>query len=339
MNASVPEALRLLVERPARVVITTHFNPDADAIGSSLGWAGYLQQKGHHVTVVTPSESPQYLSWMPGFEAVVEYRPALHTEVSELFARAEVIYCLDFNALSRIYELAPLVQAATARKVMIDHHLLPEAFADVLISDPAAAATAQLIYQLIENLGDKHLIDLRIGACLYAGFMTDTGSFRHPNTNHAVHRMAAELIGQGLQTSRIHQAIYDTNSFDRLRFLGHVLSKKLVYLPEFRTAYITVTTAEMQQFHSRTGDTEGFVNYALSIENVVMAVMLTERDREVRLSFRSIGEVPVNEYAREHFSGGGHKNAAGGRSSLGLEATLNRFLSLLPHWQPQLAGA
>jgi phosphoesterase RecJ-like protein len=331
------ETVRTLVEAPPRrVVITTHQNPDADALGSSLAWAGYLRKKGHTVTVITPTDYPRYLTWMPGNADVVVFSERARARAAQVVADAEVIYCLDFNALARIGDLEPMVRRATVPKVMIDHHLQPEGFADVVFSDPTAAATAQMVYELITELGDSAIIDTGIGECLYAGFMTDTGSFRHPSTNAAVHRIAANLIELGVNTNRVHRLIFDHVSLDRLRFLGYVLSEKMVVLPEYRVAYIAVTDAELKQFHSQTGDTEGVVNYALSVENVVMAAILVDRGTEVKISFRSVGDFSVNDLARRYFNGGGHRNAAGGKTNQSLNETVERFLSVLPEFKEKL---
>jgi phosphoesterase RecJ-like protein len=331
------DTLRSLVEAPPRrVVITTHQNPDADALGSSLGWAGYLRKKGHSVTIITPTDYPRYLTWMQGNDDVIAYSDRTRTRAAAAVAEADVIYCLDFNALARIGDLEPMVRASSAQKVMIDHHLQPENFADLVFSDPSAAATAQMVYELIAALGDEQTIDRHIGECLYAGFMTDTGSFRHPSTNAAVHRIAANLIELGVNTNRVHRLIFDNVSLDRLRFLGYVLSEKMVVLPEYRVAYIAVTGEELKRFRSQTGDTEGVVNYALSVENVVMAAILVDRGNEVKISFRSVGDFSVNELARQYFNGGGHRNAAGGKTHLSLSDTVARFLSVLPEFKEKL---
>ncbi|PQA58319.1 DHH family phosphoesterase [Siphonobacter curvatus] len=339
LNPHALEALKRLVETPQRVVITTHYNPDADALGSSLGWAGYLRKKGHTVRVITPSEAPRFLAWMPGNEDVIEFSQRTVALAAQTVAAADVIFCLDFNALARLHDLEAIIRNSPLPKVMIDHHHHPEDFASIVISEPTAAATAQLIYQLINELGGKELLDVAIGECLYAGLMTDTGSFRHPSTNPAVHRMAAELIELGVNTNRIHRLIFDNNSLGRMQFLGYVLSQKLNVLPAYRAAYVALTAEELKRFNSQTGDTEGVVNYILSIENVVMAVLLIERDREVKLSFRSVGDVAVNEFARKHFNGGGHRNAAGGRTQESLDEAVTRLISLLPEIKDQLDEA
>lgn len=330
------EAIGALLQHPQTILITTHQNPDADAMGSSLGLAGYLQKKGHHVTVVTPTDYPQNLHWMAGNEAVIAFDEKVRVTVNQLIDEASVIFCLDFSSLDRIKELGPLVRQARAQKVMIDHHLEPEAFANLAYWDTKAASTTQLIFQLIDQLGDSALLDIPMAECLYAGLMTDTGSFRHPSTTGDVHRMAARLVDLGINVSSIHRRIFDNVSIDKLRLLGYVLNEKLKVLPEYRFAYITLTEQELKRFRSKTGDTEGMVNYALSVEGVVMAAILIDRGEEIRMSFRSIGDFSVRELTSTHFNGGGHKNASGGRSTLSLADTEKRLLTILPSYQQQL---
>ncbi|ADB41990.1 DHH family phosphoesterase [Spirosoma linguale] len=318
------------------VLITTHQNPDADAMGSSLGLAGYLRKKGHLVTVVTPTDYSQNLHWMSGNENVIAFDEKVRVSVSELFDQADVIFCLDFSALDRIRDLAPMVRQSRARKILIDHHLEPESFADLALWDPTAAATAELIFQLIVDLGDKHLIDVPIAECLYSGLMTDTGSFRHPNTTGNVHRMAAELVDLKIDVSSIHRRIFDNVTLDKFRLLGYVLNEKLKVLPEYKFAYITLTDAELKRYRSKTGDTEGMVNYALAVDGVVMAAILIDRNDEIRMSFRSIGNFSVRDLANKHFNGGGHRNAAGGRTKLSLAETEQKLLTVLPEYQQLL---
>ncbi len=332
----IPE-LKALLSSPKRVVITTHFKPDADALGSSLAWCFFLQKLGHEVTVITPSDYPKFLNWMQGNDSVLDYMHyASKVKAEKLIANAEVIFCLDFNALSRVHEMQKVLQNAKADKVMIDHHLKPEDFAKITFSDSTAAATAQMIYQIIVAMGHKNLIDIPIAECLYAGIMTDTGSFKYDNTTPEVHRIVAELKEIGTDTTRIHRLIYDSTSVDKLKFLGYVLSQKLVVLPEFHVAYIYVNVEELKLYNSQTGDTEGVVNYALSIEGIVMAVIIVERADMIKMSFRSINQFAVNELASTYFEGGGHKNAAGGKSTIGLEKTVDKLLSILPIYQEEL---
>ncbi len=335
------EAIGALIGQPPgspaqTVLITTHQNPDADAMGSSLGLAGYLRKKGHRVTVITPTDYPQNLHWMAGNDAVIAFDEKGRVLISQLMEEADLIFCLDFSALDRIKELAPMVRQARARKILIDHHLEPEAFADFALWDTSAAATAQLVYRLIVQLGDKALVDVPIAECLYAGLMTDTGSFRHANTTGDVHRMAADLLDLNINVSQIHRRIFDNVSVEKLRLLGYVLNEKLRVLPEYRFAYITLTDTELKRYRSKTGDTEGMVNYALSVEGVVMAAILIDRGEEIRLSFRSVGDFSVRELTNAHFNGGGHRNAAGGRSKLSLAETEHKLLTVLPQYQQQL---
>ncbi|MGV3557358.1 DHH family phosphoesterase [Larkinella arboricola] len=330
------DAIRDLIEKPQTVLITTHLNPDADAMGSSLGLAGYLKKRNHRVTVIAPTDYPDNLNWLSGNSEVIVFEEKKRIEVTQLFEQADVIFCLDFSVLNRIRDLEPMVRQSRAKKVMIDHHLEPEAFADFTYWDTSAAATAQLIFRLIDQIGDKALIDVPIAECLYAGIMTDTGSFRHASTTGDVHRVVADLIDIGIEVSPIHRRIYDNVSLDKLRFTGYALSEKLVVLPEYRFAYITITDAELKRFRSKMGDTEGLVNQALAVEGVVMAAILIDRGDEVKMSFRSLGDFSVRDLASQHFNGGGHKNAAGGRTTLTLRETEEKLLNVLPAYQEQL---
>jgi len=318
------------------VVIVTHHKPDADALGSSLGLAGYLKKKGHAVTVVTPSDYPEFLHWMPGHKDVLALDRGNESVVSEKINSAEIIFCLDFSALNRIQDLTEVVRNAPAKKVMVDHHLQPEDFAEFVKWDVQSASTAGLIFNLICELGDQQLIDADIADCLYAGLMTDTGGFRHSNTRYEEFQIASELVRLGANPTKVSKLIYDTNTLERLRLTGFVLSEKLKVLPEYKTVYMTLSAEELKRFGSQTGDTEGFVNYGLSIKGIKLSVMIHERKDSVKLSLRSLGDFSVNEMARKHFEGGGHRNASGGSSALTLEETVKKFLSILPSYQKQL---
>ncbi|MGV3641823.1 MAG: DHH family phosphoesterase [Adhaeribacter sp.] len=329
-------ALTELLQHPKQILITTHHKPDADALGSSLGLAGYLKKKGHQVTVITPSDYPAFLNWMEGNDDVLIYSAENDGLVHRLINQAEVIFCLDFSALCRINEMGEYIRQAPGVKVLIDHHLEPEDFAQIAFSDTSAAATAELVFEVIRDMGDQALIDVQIGECLYAGIMTDTGSFRHPSTSRNVHLIIAELLHIGVNTSNIHRLIYDSHTEARLRFLGYVLKDKLRVLREYKTAFIAISAQELKDYDSKTGDTEGLVNFALSIEGVVFAALIIDRADAVKMSFRSVGEFSVNDFARKHFSGGGHRNAAGGISHLSLEGTIEKFVGLLPQYQAEL---
>lgn len=329
-------AFKALLSQPQKVVIITHFKPDADALGSSLGLAGYLKKKGHKVNVVTPSDYPDFLQWMPGNSEVLIFQKERPKNAETLINQSNVIFCLDFSSLKRINDLGLMIEKSSAKKVLIDHHLEPEKFADFEQWDVSAASTAELVFKLICDLGDEELVDKEIANCLYAGVMTDTGGFRHPNTTYNVFQIAASLVARGADPSGVSKLIYDTNTLERLRLMGYVLSEKLNVLPEYRTAYITLSSDDLKKFDSQTGDTEGLVNYGLSIKGVKLSVLISDRKENIKLSFRSLGDFSVNELSRKHFDGGGHKNAAGGQSNLTLEETLKKFLELLPQYKDQL---
>ncbi len=329
-------AFKNFMAQPRKVVIVTHHKPDADALGSSLGLSGYLKLKGHAVHVITPSDYPEFLHWMPGNSEVIAYEKNKAVSITKIVEQAEIIFCLDFSALSRIQDLTEIVRKSTVKKVMIDHHLEPEDFAEFVQWDTQSASTAGLVYNLIVEIGDKNIINATIANCLYAGLMTDTGGFRHSNTRHEEFLIASELVRLGANPTQVSKLIYDTNSLERLRLTGFVLGEKLKVLPEYNTAYMTLSAEELKRFGSQTGDTEGFVNYGLSIKGVRLSVMIYERKDSIKLSLRSLGNFSVNEMARKYFEGGGHKNASGGTSNLSLDQTMKKFLEILPEYKNQL---
>ena len=325
-----------LLSTPQKIVITTHHKPDADALGSSLALWNYLTAKGHTVQVITPTDYPKFLNWMEGNDGVLNYEDGNQQKAAALISDADIIFCLDFCSLGRINDLGPLVEKSSATKMLIDHHLNKQSFADIEMWDNKASATCELIYEFIDGLGDAHMVTQAIGECIYAGIMTDTGSFRHPSTTRKTHLIVAELIGIGIRASRIHRLVYDNNKEIRLRFLGYTLSEKLKVIPEYHAAYMAITSEELKKYESQTGDTEGLVNFALSVEGVKVAAVFIDRTEAVKISFRSVEDYAVNEFAAEYFDGGGHKNAAGGKSDLSLEETVDKFIRLLPEVKPSL---
>jgi phosphoesterase RecJ-like protein len=329
-------SLTELLAQPQKIVITTHHKPDGDALGSSLGLYHYLIQQGHHVKVITPTDYPEFLSWMPGNGEVMIYTENV-AAATRLIADAAIIFCLDFNALGRINDMGPLVGASTAYKVMVDHHLEPEDFDDYRYWNIKACATAQLIYDfIVQELGGKKYVNEDVATCLYTGIMTDSGSFRFPGTTSAVHRTVADLIDAGAVNWRIHELVYSNSSEERLRFLGHCLTDCLEVLYEYNTALITVSKADIEKYHVITGDTEGVVNYALSITGIRLAAFIVERGDAVKLSLRSKGDFPANEICKKYFNGGGHRNAAGGMSTLPLEQVTKQFKTILPEYKTLL---
>jgi phosphoesterase RecJ-like protein len=329
-------SLLKLLAQPQKIVITTHHKPDGDAMGSSLGLYNYLIQQGHHVTVITPTDYPEFLFWLPGNGEVVIYTENVKRSAA-LIAAADMIFCLDFNALNRINEMGELVGASSAVKVMIDHHLEPQDFDDYRYWDINACATAQLIYTfIVEELNNKKLINKDVATCLYTGIMTDSASFSLPKTTSAVHRIIADLIDEGAVNWQIHELMYKNTSENRLRFLGICLSERLEVLYEFNTAIIAVTKADLEKYDVITGDTEGIVNYALSIAGIKLAAFIVERGDKVKLSLRSKGEFPANEICKRYFEGGGHRNAAGGVSTKSLDEVVSQFKLILPEYKKLL---
>jgi len=315
---------------PKKIVITTHHKPDADALGSSLGLANYLKKKNHSVTVISPSDYPSFLYWMKGNDEVINFEGPGQEEIAkELIQEADLIFCLDFSSLKRLQGMGKYIKASKAIKINIDHHQDPEDFADFNYLSTEAAATCELIYDLIYQIGDIELLDQDIAECLYAGIMTDTGGFKHPNTTKNVHLVTAELIALGADNSKIARLIYDTNSLNKLRFLGFALTRRLKILEEYHTAYFSISKKDLRKYASQTGDTEGLVNYALSLDGIKIAALFTERKDGVKISFRSAEEVEINKFAASFFNGGGHKNASGGISELTLDETVERFEQLI----------
>lgn len=318
-----------LLSSPKKIIITTHFKPDGDAMGSSLGLYHFLLQSQHTVTVVTPSDYPDFLFWMPGNDKVVNFQ--LNNALAEqLFLEADLVFCLDFNTPERVEGLKPFLLETKAIKILIDHHPDPAKFCDYQFSFPQSAATGELVFYLFHALKQQNLINQPIAECLYTGIMTDTGSFRFPSMTGSLHRVIADLMDAGARKSMIHEKIYDDFTESRTRLLGYCLNDKLVILSQFQVAYIALSEKELNKFHYKTGDTEGIVNYGLGIKGIKMAVLFTEKQGLIKISFRSRDQVAVNRLAEQHFSGGGHKNAAGGKSLLSLTETVDKFIALLP---------
>ena len=334
MSVEKLNKLKELLANPRKIVITTHRGPDGDAMGSSLGLYNYLIKKGHQVQVITPNDYPSFLHWMKGNNHVIQF--AKEPEAAErITLEAEIIFCLDFNTLSRIDTYAPVVEQTKAFKVLIDHHQQPDEF-DFTFSDTSACSTAQLIFEFLDMFGELDAIDKDIAECLYAGIMTDTGNFRFPSVTAKTHEIVAYLISKGAQQDRVYDLVHDNNSVNRLNLLGYCLKEKLEVLPEYSTAIISLSSDELNRFQYQKGDTEGVVNYALSIEGISLAAFFVEREGIVKISFRSKGDFSVNQFARDHFNGGGHINAAGGVFGIKVEEAIDKFKSILPDYQSLL---
>ena len=329
-------ALKQTLNTPHTIVIVPHKNPDGDAIGSTLGLCHYLINQNHNVQVIVPNDFPDFLKWVPGSSSILKYDTD-KAKCDTLIHNATIIFTLDFNAFHRTGDMAPVLENAPAVKIMIDHHQEPDGYANYTYSDVTMSSTCEMVYRFIEMLGDVDKIDATIATCLYLGIMTDTGSFRFAATTSATHRIIATLIDKGANNAKIHNNVYDTNSYNRLQLLGCALGN-LKVLPNLKTAYITLSQQELNLYNYKKGDTEGVVNYALSLENIVFAAIFIEDKQEniIKISFRSKGSFSVNEFSRAHFNGGGHNNAAGGRSETTLNATVEKFLSILPTYKDAL---
>jgi phosphoesterase RecJ-like protein len=325
-----------LLGQPRKVVIIMHQKPDADAMGSSLGLFHFLKKLGHSPTVISPTNWADWLKWMPGCQGVIDYEFSTE-KANAVLDQAEWIFCLDFNTLARTRNMAPKLRKSPVEKILIDHHQQPESESFVYgVSDTGKSSTSEMIYDLIVDSGHIDKIDIDIAACLYAGVMTDTGSFRFPGASAAVHRMVATLKDTGLNHTRIHENLFDNFLENRLRFIGYVLQYKMDIFYEHNAALISIPWKDLVRYEIKTGDTEGLVNYPLSIQGIKMAALIIDRDEEVKCSFRSKGDFDVNTFARKYFEGGGHFNAAGGRSSDTLEQTVTRFISAIKENSSQL---
>lgn len=331
--------LSVFLETPKNVVIVGHRNPDGDAIGASLALKHYLSKKGHHATVVMPNDYPDFLQWLPGSENTFRF-DWQNSQSQKAIQKSEIIFLLDFNTLHRVgSDMQNTLEKYPNDFVMIDHHQQPDDVA-FMYSDVSVCSTSQMIYQYIEMNNDLSLIDKDIATCLYTGIMTDTGSFRFRSTTSKTHRIIADLIDKGAQNDRIHNNVYDSNSYNRLLLLGQALSN-LRILPEFKTAFITLSDEEKKRFDFQKGDTEGIVNYALSLKGIIFAAIFIE-DREqniIKISFRSKGTFSVNKFSRSHYNGGGHDNAAGGRSMVSMQETVANFCLLLENYKKELENS
>ena len=326
------KAVKDLLATPKKIVIIPHRNPDGDAMGSTLGLYHFLKQKKHAVTVISPNEFPDFLEWLPASDTVKIFEKDTEEAIKTL-KKAEIVFTLDFNALSRTGDfMEPVLQKLQVPFIMIDHHQKPDDYAAYMFSDTSYGSTCEMVYHFIHGLGEESLIDKTIATCLYTGIVTDSGSFRYPSTTGITHRIVAEFIDKGINNSEIHSLLYDNHSHNRIQILARALQNMKV-LPLYKTSYSSLSQEELNSFGHNKGDTEGIVNYGLSMKDILFTALFTENKDEgiIKISFRSKGDFDVNKYAREHFSGGGLINAAGGKSTESLEATIQKFIATLAH--------
>ncbi len=335
LPANIYAKLRKVLAAPFRVYILSHVNPDGDAIGSMLGLYWFLKNRGCTVGMAVPNEIPQFLAWMEGAEQIHDFR-GQKQPVEEELGRADLIFCLDFNEPDRLGDIHPVFEKCNVLKILIDHHPEPAGFTDHVLSVPSASSTAELVYRLIVDLDGIESIDKTIAEGLFVGIMTDTGCFSFNSSEPETYRIVADLLAKGIEKDRIHSLVYDNFTQERMRLLGFGLLEKMRILPEYRTAYISLSLKEMERYNHLSGDTEGFVNYPFSIKDIRITALFLEKKNHVKISFRSKGDFPVNTFARKYFNGGGHPNAAGGESSESMEETLKRFEKLIARYSNEI---
>ena len=325
-----------VLNKQDKIVISSHHNPDGDAVGSVLGLHGLLKKLGYSSSVILPNDYPEFLKWMP-YTGDVILAEKEATKAKRLISECTVIIALDYNDFSRVKDLENKFRESKAKKILIDHHLQPdiESF-DHVFSESSVSSTAELVYDLIEHSDYLNELDKDISSCLFVGIMTDTGSFSYACNRARTFAAVTEFVKNGIDVGNIHRLVYDTFSEHRLRLLGYCLSEKLVVLDKYSTAYISLTKDELQKFKYQVGDTEGIVNYALAIKGIKLAAFFAERERKIRISFRSKGDVSVNDLARKYFMGGGHKNAAGGDSFDSMDNTISKFKNVLEEYKSDL---
>lgn len=322
-------ALQELLSQPKKIALIPHRSPDGDAMGSTLAMYHFLLKMNHKPIVIAPNEFPEFLAWLPGSETVLVYEKDKEN-VARILHEQELVFTLDFNALHRTGEMEFVLNKLKAPMVMIDHHEKPDTYAAYTYSDTAFGSTCEMIFNFICDLGKRDLIDKTIATCIYTGILTDSGSFRFPKTTGTTHRIVADLIDLGVENSNIPALLFDNGSFDSLQLLGQALQNMKLF-PELKTSYTTLSQEELNRYNYVKGDTEGIVNYGLSVKGIIFTAIFIEHADEkiIKISFRSQGDFDVNKFARDHFNGGGHINAAGGKSNVSLEETVKKFEKII----------
>jgi len=326
---------QLLTQGKQNVTVVPHENPDGDAIGSAIGLAEILAGFGHNVNIISPTDYPDFLKWFSSKIDITIYKTHKN-QAKAIFAQTDILICVDFNDASRAGHLENKLLNFPKPKILIDHHPYPTSFCDFTISETSYSSTAELIFDVVQATGLAEFINTNAAEALYTGILTDTGSFNHNTSNPNTFKVVSELMKYGIDVQKIQSGVYHNFSADRMKLLGYCLSEKMVVFPELRSAMISITKQELEQYNFKTGDTEGFVNYPLSIANIVFSAIFIEKEKIVKASFRSKGNFPANHFSSDHFGGGGHINAAGGESTLSLDETIKKFTQLLPDYKRQL---
>lgn len=333
------DRLTRLLNKRKEAIIVSHLSPDGDALGSSLGLYHYLKDQGMSVNIIVPNSFPSFLNWMPGVDQITVFDVDT-IKAQELIDKADLLFCLDFNTLSRVGQaMSEALSQMKAKKVMIDHHPYPDSFCDIILSHPQISSTSELIFRLICYLGDFIDLSKNAATCIYTGMMTDTGAFTYNSNHPEIYNIISKLITIGIDKDEIYRNVFDCYSVDRFRMQGYVLSEKLTIYEKFRTVMIYLTAEEQARFNYQKGDTEGFVNLPLSISNIVFSVFFrqdTQNTNLIKISLRSQGDFPCNQFSSEHFGGGGHVNAAGGEFYGSIEDAISIFEKHLPDYAHQL---
>ena len=316
-----------LLDKPKKIIVTSHKNPDGDALGASLAWTKFLSKLGHSVDYISPNEMPDYYNWLPLCKQMIVYEKA-KDYAKNLVYGADIIFSLDYNALNRMDEFGDIVKASKANKVMIDHHLFPEDYPLLTYSDSSKSSTGEMIYEMIVAMNEESKIDAEIATLLYTAILTDTGSFAFSCTTQRVHEIVGVLVNKGADPDAVQNYVYNCFTENRLRFFGFCIMSKMKLIPNTEVAYIAVSENELKEYGIKDGETEGLANYPLKIASVKACAFFREKDKQIRISFRSKGDFDVNILARENFNGGGHKNASGGISKDSLENTVKKFENL-----------
>ncbi len=329
------QAFEEQIKLSKKIAIVPHFNPDGDAIGSAIGLYVVLKNLGKEVEIISPTIYPDFLKWLP-FNNKIRVLGKKSESDPNIFNDVDLLIGVDFNALSRIYNIKDRFEASKAFKVLIDHHPNPEKFTDILISDTSYSSTAELVFEIIEASFLREYFNSDSATALYTGLMTDTGSFSFNSSNPNTYRVVGEMMKTGVEKDKVFDKVYNSFSFERMRFMGHVMLNRMVVIPELKTGYIYITAKDRKDFNEQFGDTENFVNLPLGIKGIIFSAIFIERDNFVKISFRSKGSFNVNKFSSAHFHGGGHINAAGGESHLSLHETIEKFVSILQTYSEEL---
>ncbi len=330
------EKLKRLLERPSNVVIVSHTNPDGDAIGSSLAFAEVLRALGHNPTCIVPNKFPYYLDWIPRSKEIVIYRSDTEHRAERAVESADIIVCADMSSMSRLEDLSKVLEAETkAARVLIDHHPTPDERFDLMFSYPESSSTAFIVYSLIEQAFGMEYLTPTVATQLYVGIMTDTGNFAFSNLTPGLFRAVAALAETGIDIPKIYNNVYNSFTEGRARLLGYTINRKMKTLLKGTVAYMSLTEDEMRRFWFQPGDNEGFVNYPLTVKKMKMSAMFSEQHEFIRVSLRSRGDVDVNQFARRYFNGGGHRNAAGGKSFMPMKETIQHYIDAVHEYREE----